>query len=336
MSNRFIFKSSLAPYMREFLELKKAAGIKAIEIRSILFGFDEFYVEHDIKEPTITRQIISDWRKTRVNDSEKTLLEKYCIWSQLAKFMCRNGHECYVPMMPRAKKYSSKFTPYVFSHKDVSAMFAKADALRIKSANKNCCIIFIPTLLRLLYSTGLRISEALVIKVKDVHFKEGYIFIDKSKNGEERLVPLDESMTSVLKQYMTYRNKIQVKCVSSPSSFLFVKSNGQPASGTTVYGWFRYLLKQCGIPFIGDSKGPRLHDFRHTFAVHSLANMARNGMDLYTSMPILSTCLGHRNLSSTELYVRLTTEMFPELAENTDPINSFVYPTIRKELQYED
>lgn len=96
------------------------------------------------------------------------------------------------------------------------------------------------------------------------------------------------------------------------------------------------LLKICNIPYIGNRQGPRIHDLRHTFAVHSLVQMGHNGMDLYTGLPILSACLGHRSLSSTEKYVRLTCMMYPEFEKQCSPINAFVYPKITTDYDYQD
>ena len=78
------------------------------------------------------------------------------------------------------------------------------------------------------------------------------------------------------------------------------------------------------------------HCARHTFAVHSLVQMGHNGMDLYTGLPILSACLGHRSLSSTEKYVRLTCMMYPEFEKQCSPINAFVYPKITTDYDYQD
>lgn len=100
--------------------------------------------------------------------------------------------------------------------------------------------------------------------------------------------------------------------------------------------FFYKLLKICNIPYIGNRQGPRIHDLRHTFAVHSLVQMGHNGMDLYTGLPILSACLGHRSLSSTEKYVRLTCMMYPEFEKQCSPINAFVYPKIRTDYDNQD
>lgn len=82
------------------------------------------------------------------------------------------------------------------------------------------------------------------------------------------------------------------------------------------------ILIQANIP----KDRIRLHDLRHTFAVHSLAKMAEEGMDLYCSLPILSTYLGHQSLRATNNYVRLTSEMYPELIRKIDIIGFDIFP----------
>lgn len=336
MSEPFLYKSSLARFMRAFIDLKKSAGIVALRTKWILLEIDKYYLSEGIKEPVVTSQIVAGWRKTRANDSDRTLYTKYSVWNQLTRFMSRQGHECYIPPLPQYGDTAKGFTPYIFSHEEIRKMLAKADGLRLYDLHMSCGLIYLPAVLRLLYSTGLRISEAMSIKNEDVNFDERHIVIRKSKNGSERLVPLGKPMADVLRQYVACRNRMPVRDVSAPSSFLFVKMDGTPGSAGNVYKWFRRILKESGIPFMGDHKGPRVHDLRHTFAVHALVHMARNGMDLYTSMPILSTCLGHKSLSATEQYVRLTSEMYPELEESTKPVNTFVYPIIKNGKPYED
>ena len=75
------------------------------------------------------------------------------------------------------------------------------------------------------------------------------------------------------------------------------------------------ILKYAEIPFLGDGNGPRLHDWRHTFAVHSFKQMVDSGMDMYVALPILSTYLGHKTIYATERYVRLTMNLYPYIEE---------------------
>src|SRR3546814_2789192 len=101
--------------------------------------------------------------------------------------------------------------------------------------------------------------------------------------------------------------------VCSSDLHFFSRQDGQIYTVASIYRWFRKILYRAGISHGGIGTGPRIHDFRHTFACHSLAQMSRAGLDLYYSLPLLSTYMGHRSLSATDGYVRLTEHMYPGL-----------------------
>jgi integrase len=323
--NEFYYSSIFASYMNNFIGMKNACGFDALRTKWILLEFDKFFVAERINELSIKKVQIEKWRTTRINDSEKTLYSKYSVWSQFCRYMCHIGIECYIPRLP--KQPDSGFTPYIFSHEQMIKIFQACDELRMYDRHMHVNIMVIPALIRLLYSTGLRISEALSIKNADIDFTQGIICIKKTKNGEQRLAPLTESMTKVLKDYIVARNKIPVQGVNNPDSFLFVSLTGKPCGSGSIYTRFRKILKICNIPHIGNHHGPRVHDLRHTCAVHALMKMCEEGIDLYCALPLLSTFIGHKSLDATEQYVRLTTEMYPHLINKQQELFSYVFPT---------
>ena len=334
MAEQFIFSSVLAPHINHLLEIKSSAGINALRAKWILKEFDDYANASHLEAPHITESFILQWRSTRVADCERTLYAKYSVWSQLTTLMCRCGCTCFIPRLPKQPK--SDFTLYIFTQEQIAAIFTAADEYRLYDIRMGTALISMPALLRLLYSTGMRISEALSIRNKHVHMDEGYIHLEKTKNGSERIVPLCSSMKAVLLTYMEHRDSMPIKGVADDNNFLFIKSDGTSIRANCVYLHLRKLLEKCGIPYRGNHHGPRIHDLRHTNAVHALVQMGHNGMDLYTSLPILSTCLGHHSLSATEQYVRLTCVMYPELEEQCSEINAFIYPKTCKAYDYDD
>lgn len=326
MSNPFNYRSALAEEITRFIEMKESAGLSVLRTKWILKELDDFAQRQYLDKPYISRELVSEWRKTRINDCPRTLYAKYSIWSQLAKNMCRNGYNCFIPQLPKQPK--SNFTPYIFTHGQIDALFQECDKTEVCDKHMNVALFAIPAVLRLLYSTGLRVSEALSIRNKDMKMTEHYIHIKKTKNGSERIVPICDNLTVVLKQYETYRNKMPVCGVASSHHLYFIKPDGTGINTQSVYQRFRKLINACNIPYVGNHHGPRVHDLRHTFAVHALAQMGHRKMDLYTGLPILSTCLGHHSLSATEQYVRLTCAMYPELEEQCSPINAYIYPKV--------
>jgi site-specific recombinase XerD len=328
MSKHFEYKSVLASYIKGFIHMKEASGCNFLRGKWILFEIDCFFQENNTSEPVITRELVRKWRITRVNDSPATIYSKYSIISQLARYMSRQGRECFIPRLPRYGSSKCNFIPYIFTHKQIAQLFCRSNLLRMYDRHMSNTMFSVPAVLRLIYSTGLRISEALSIKNADIKFDRSHILIRKTKNGCERIVPINDGLREVLLQYANYRDKMPISHVSSPNSFFFIKSDGSYCNAQSIYKWFRRLLAECSIPYVGNHHGPRVHDLRHTFAVHAFVQMAHNGMDLYSSLPIISACLGHKSLSATEQYVRLTSEMYPELVGQCSPINAFVYPNI--------
>jgi integrase len=334
MCEQFIYKSVFAPYFIAFLEMKCTMGYDLTKYKWIFLEFDRFFVEACTTDAYITSKQISAWHATRVNDKSKTLYDKYSLLRQFCKYLCHLGKDSYIPRLP--KNAPSNFVPYIFSHQQIESIFNACDQLTMQNRNMNCTLFALPALFRFLYSTGVRIGEALSIRNEDVDFERQRIILGKTKNRKQRLIPINASLFVVLKQYEAYRNKMPVQKVSASDSFFFVSSTGKHMSKCTVLVWFKKILKECGIPYLGNHHGPRVHDIRHTCAVHSLMKMVGNGIDIYCALPILSIFLGHKSLKGTERYVRLTQEMYPEILKMEQSISSFVFPKTNLQIKIDD
>lgn len=323
--NKFIYGSIYAPYFKQFVALKKGLGYVSLRTEWIFLEFDKFFIDNNITTLGITRQQVEQWRTARINDAPSTIYIKYSILSQFCKYMCQVGYDCYIPRMPVSLPKNS-FTPHIFSNQEMADIFHACDNMRLYDKHMSTILFFVPIIIRLLYATGLRISEAIALKNKDVDFNKRCLYVRKSKNGDERIAPLSDSLIDVLKQYLYYRDRMPIPRINETNGYFFVSPEGTNCRQGSVYNWFRKALALSGIPHIGDHQGPRVHDLRHTFAVHSLVQMAKSGQDLYCSLPLLSTCLGHKSLDATDQYVRLTSEMYPALLKDEKGICAYVFP----------
>jgi integrase len=164
------------------------------------------------------------------------------------------------------------------------------------------------TLLGLLASTGLRISEALSLQCSDIG--EDGLIIRKSKHGKSRLIPLHETTQAALRQYLRKRTRRPVYVQA-----VFVSHKGQALHYGTVLGTFRRLLACAGLRPMSSSHGPRMHDLRHTFAVRSLEQCEPNRRSVAQHMVALSTYLGHTNVTDTYWYLEATPVIMSGIAK---------------------
>ena len=312
-----------APYITQFIEIKRSLGFKYTTEETIYAIFDRFTIELGETQVGVSKELSEKWSERKNNESSSSRFHRCLCLNQLSSYLRQIGIRSYIPKLPR---YQSSFTPYIFSQEEMSAIFSAVDALILHRRMMNSIIFIMPALLRLLYSTGVRISEALDLRNKDVNMNDGYLVIKDSKNGKQRMLPFSESLTIVLKDYVNHRNRLPVPGIEDDP--FFISLNGSRCSSDTVYKWFRKILRQAKIPFTGNHYGPRVHDLRHTFAVTSLARMGETGVDLYSKLPVLSTCLGHQSLNATNSYVRLTAEMFPGLLKSADLVCLNVFPDL--------
>lgn len=320
------YQGIYAALIEQYIDFKRNLGYKFKSAESVFYLFDQFTIRNGETEIGITKELADKWAVKRPNESDSTCYKRVMYLIQFSSFLNDSGYPSYIARLPKA--YKSTFTPYIFSREEMKAIFEASEQLKLDNF-MDSAVNVIPALLRMLYGTGIRIGEAVSLKVKDVNLTEQYLIIRQSKNGKERMLPFSDSLADVCRQY---RNSLQV--IQGPEDYFFVKRNGRRCNPKAIYEWFRKVLWEAGISHGGKGQGPRLHDLRHVFSVHSLVAMAESGLDLYYSLPILSEYLGHQSLEATEKYVRLTSEMYPDIISEVNNMCSFAFPEVGSHETY--
>ena len=177
-------------------------------------------------------------------------------------------------------------------------------------------------LFRILYGCGLRINEALSLKKTEVDLENGILTITKAKNSMSRLVPMSWSLTDYGRCYAE-----NMKLAMFSEGYFFPSKDSGKYHRTPVYVKFKQFMRLANV-FSKGSIGPRIHDIRHTYAVHALEKMINDGQDVYCTLPILSTYLGHRGIESTEKYLRLTKEAYCSIIDAIAPFYTNVFPEV--------
>lgn len=324
------YYSIYKPFIRDFIALKRSLGYKYNNIEYAFTKFDQLATDREESSIGLSKEFCEIWGIRRPNESDKTWYNRIQIIRAFSSFLVTLDYPSFLPVLPKIK---NTYTPYIYSKQEIVSLLAAADNLETKSTRYNSIVLTIPCLLRMLYGCGLRLGEALSLSCEDVNVKDRYIVVRDTKNGTDRLIPLSASLTQVISDYLNHRKFFPLR---RKTNLLFVHPNGDSCDSHKVYKWFRKVLFQAGITHKGKHQGPHLHHLRHTFSVHSLAKMAEGGMDLYYSLPILSTYLGHTSIASTDAYVRLTSEMYPSILTKVNNVCPYLFPEIHNNNNHED
>ena len=296
-------KSVFKDYILSFIEYKRANGYDYISEEEKLRNFDNYVFENNISNLSLTKELIFEFLETKKELKDTSISHYASILRNFANYLIFNNIEAYV--IPN-NYYTSKkdFVPYIFSEKEIKDFFQAINSIKYDEARKRLYLIF-----KLLYSTGMRVSECINIKIKNINIENNTILLENTKNDTDRSIVIDDELMN------------ELKTIILDNEYLFVNPNNNKLyTNDVIYDNFRKILFNAKI--MHTEKGPRVHDFRHTFAVRSYMQAIKNNKDLNVFIPILSTYLGHKKFESTAKYIRLIDEMFPDIRNKLENINN--------------
>lgn len=307
------FNSPLRDQIIDFITERRSCGSKYICEYHHLRRLDRFLCTRMLDSRCLPREFVLEWTAWREGESRHSQKCRISITSLLAKFLVNHGVDAFIlpPGMCRMARWN--FCPYIFSHDEIERLILAADNWR---PVKNAPFLHLVAgeVFRVIYTCGLRAGEAASLKLSETDIVNGVLIIKQGKFRKDRLVPMSDDTTERLREYL---QKMPLKRPSDP---LFPNRVGRHYLPLSLYGLFRQLLWKLRIPHGGRSKGPRLHDLRHTFAVHRLEAWIKEGADLNSKLPYLSAYLGHVGLAGTQRYLRLTPGSFPDITQPLDSI----------------
>ena len=318
------FTGPFAEMCHAFVQYKRDQGFQYNGAINILHSFDNFSKDFSVHNYEISMELALAWSQRRHNECESHRSNRILVMRHFAAFLTDNGYTTY--MQPFKFKHDYKHTPYIFTHEEIRKIFYAVDHTPPSSKSVYKHRVY-PMLYRMLYACGFRINEVLGLKLQDVDLGKGIVHLTKTKNNVERLVPMSDSLTAYCKRFAADLH------AEHPADFPFIATmHGEHYCTSAIERHFRDLLWEAGIPYGGKLLGPRVHDIRHTFVCHQLYRWAKEGADLMVMLPVLSKYLGHTGVLSTQWYLRLTAEAYPEVTEKMDALTGCVFPEIGGEL----
>jgi site-specific recombinase XerD len=307
----FDYESPLAPLIKRLVQEKRASGYKYDTPARVLWDLDRFLCGTTVEPDELPKPTVMQWLAQNPQEKASTQQRRIILVRQLAQLMTRLGYSAYLPPKGMGPRRSYVFSPRILTHAEVRRIMQAVDALppSPKSPHRH---IILPEVFRLLYGCGFRLSEVLNLKNQDVDLTQGVITVRQGKFAKDRLVPPAVDMVERLRNY---DEQLEKRALASrePDAYFFPSARQAAWACSTIYHLFRKVLLQCGIPHGGRGKGPRVHDLRHTFAVHRLLRWYEEGADLNAKLPFLVAYLGHKDFTGTQKYLHLTAELFPNL-----------------------
>lgn len=218
------------------------------------------------------------------------------------------GHATRAPLPDGEPKSPLRAPPYIYSHDELRRLLDPATVESSRRGAVQLDATTFRTLLIALYGAGLRFSEATGLTLADVDLTEAVLSIRATKFYKSRLVPIGPQLATVLANYMQLQRRGAL--ARGETSFLLANRNGTRLASSTVQAAFDALRRIAEVHgTAGGRQIPRLHDLRHSFAVHSLTAWYRQGADVQRLLPVLSTYLGHSDLEGTKVYLSMTPEL---------------------------
>ncbi|QGU00313.1 Site-specific tyrosine recombinase XerC [Candidatus Syntrophocurvum alkaliphilum] len=206
----YIFTSILGDLMVGYIEEQRAVGYKYTKGASLLKKLDQLIVKNNLKSKELPKELVYQWTAKRPNETESTQNGRISTVRGFAKYMVRLGYDAYI-YPPRAltiERYS--YIPYIFSKQEIKKIFDICDNYPISVYSPNRHLV-ISLILRMLYGCGLRISEAVNLKINDVNLTDGTLTIHNTKFDKSRIVPMSESLNKQCQLYVKEVHQFESK-----------------------------------------------------------------------------------------------------------------------------
>jgi integrase len=296
----------LCSYCDDFIASKHAGGISFARPEIHLRKFLDLCADYTIGDDLLSKDAVTAWCAVRGTENVKTRISRTGPIRQFAKYLNKRGIQAYVA--PKIRGGNDNFVPYIFTDSELARLFTAADDRRenVSKPNRHYTL---PMMMRTIYACGLRRSEVVKLRIRDVDLNGGIITVLSTKFGKDRLIPLHPEFRQQVREY----SQKELNGITDSNKAFFPTSVGNFYSSRSIYGAFRRFLADAGISHGGKDKGPRLHDLRHTFAVHCLKKWVKDGNDIDSAVPYLAAYLGHTHLRHSQVYLRLTADMFPDV-----------------------
>jgi integrase/recombinase XerD len=296
---------------------RRAGGFRYERQARVLAQFAEHCSRDGYADGSIIQEAVEGFLYGR-HLKASTIRREEIILRELAEHARQFGWSAWAPPTLTRLKTRHRPPPYVFSDEEIRRLFHAIDTQPLPELSNRALVD--PVLFRVLYATGLRISEALNLQLRDFDPACGTLEVREGKNRENRVVPVTPRLADTLEAYIAAAHPDP-----EPADHLFHTGDpARPADKSTIYNRLRRYLADADIPHFPG--GPHIHSLRHAFAIQNLRRWAADGSDLPVMLPYLSAYMGHADLRGTQYYLQLTADAYPQVAAIVQARFGYVIP----------
>lgn len=299
-----MYKSQFGSVIEEMLAVRHRSGLKLKFIGYFLDDFDSYCARYYPSDSLLTREIGESWIRSSDSASYFHMARRVLTMVHLGQYQQSLGLNAYVPdyriRTPKAEE------PHLFTDGQLTQFFETVDTMIVPTETYPYKNVLFPVFFRLIYSCGLRCSEACNLRIEDVDLQRGTIAIYNAKGNKDRELFLSDDMKGLCIRFdRYYRQKLHGR------TYFFQPSREREClTSGDVSKIFDALLKKSGLDKVPGKKFTT-HGLRHLFAVQNIKKCAENGEDFYNWIQYLCKYMGHKHIRYTLYYLHITSQLFP-------------------------
>lgn len=322
MPNKIIIDGAYPELFTEYIDYKRHLGyVYSDSPLYLLRRLSRFLADRSTEACVLNRQAAEQFARPRGSEAAGTTAARYGIARQFGLFLRWKGIDAWVLPERCQPRQSQAFVPRIVTAQEMARIIACADAAPVSRCGPQTQPVY-AMLIRLLWCCGLRIGEALTLRVGDVDLTEKLITVRKPKHNRTRLVPMSESLSAHARAYA-----IAVGLVPEDTeAWFFPSPRGGAYNPASVTSHIQTLMLEAGVTTTS-GRAPRTHDLRHSYAVAALAKMHTEGIDVYAALPLLATYMGHADIVSAEYYLRLDPSAWEGIEQAMAATYTDLFPT---------
>jgi integrase/recombinase XerD len=293
---------SLTTSLHEYINVRRSLGYQLKKSERYLKAFIKYLKKKNYQY--ITVQLALEWATLPQNVKRSYWSRRLSTIRLFAQYRMPEDPRTEVPPLCLLSQQPNRATPYIYSEKEIRQLLEACHLLSSRGLRHHTYFTFFG----LMVVTGCRIGELILLNRDDLDIKNNWIIIRNSKCNKSRLLPLHQTTIRQLKKYSEIRDKFPVNDVNA----FFLSDLGMRMTEWSTRYAFIQISKQIGLRNSFDSYGPRIHDIRHSFAVRTLLNWYREGININKKIILLSTYLGHKKPTDTYWYITGTPELLAQ------------------------